>query len=176
MYQGIIAGGLAGLVGTWAMNEVQRVWTHAADDAPPESAAGRHDAREWQERSENRNSNELAAQAVARPILGRCLTRQELGFAAPLVHYLFGAGVGAIYGAYAERRKTDSSGAGFGTTVWLVADEIAMPFLGLSESTTRRPLEMHLQSLVAHLAYGTVTEMTRRSVRARFDGAAAEPT
>jgi hypothetical protein len=51
-----------------------------------------------------------------------------------------------------------------------------MPFLGLSESTTRRPLEMHLQSLVAHLAYGTVTEMTRRSVRARFDGAAAEPT
>jgi uncharacterized membrane protein YagU involved in acid resistance len=63
------------------------------------------------------------------------------------------------------------SGAGFGTTVWLAADEIAMPLLGLSDSTTRRPLEMHLQSLVAHRVYGTATEVTRRSVRAQFDEA-----
>ena len=139
----------------------------------PESAGGRHDARDWQERSEHQNSNELAAQALAGYILGRRLTREELRFAAPLMHYLFGAAVGAIYGAYAERRQADGSGAGFGTTVWLAADEIAMPLLGLSESTARRPLEMHLQSLVAHLVYGTATEMTRRSVRAHFDGAAA---
>ena len=99
------------------------------------------------------------------------LTREELRLAAPLVHFLFGAAVGAIYGAYAERRQADTTGAGFGTTVWLAADEIAMPLLGLSDSTARRPLEMHLQSLVAHLVYGTATELTRRSVRARFDGA-----
>jgi hypothetical protein len=30
---------------------------------------------------------------------------------------------------------------------------------------------MHLQSFVAHLVYGTATELARRSVRARFDGA-----
>ena len=154
MYRGIIAGGVAGLVGTWAMNEVQRLWTRAVDDDAPESAGGRHDARDWQERSEHRNSNELAAQAVAGYILGRDLTRDELRLAAPLVHFLFGAAVGAIYGAYAERRQADTTGAGFGTTVWLAADEIAMPLLGLSDSTARRPLEMHLQSLVAHLVYG----------------------
>ena len=171
MYRGIIAGGVAGLVGTWAMNEVQRLWTRAVDDDAPESAGGRHDARDWQERSEHRNSNELAAQAVAGYILGRDLTREELRLAAPLVHFLFGAAVGAIYGAYAERRQADTTGAGFGTTVWLAADEIAMPLLGLSDSTARRPLEMHLQSLVAHLVYGTATELTRRSVRARFDTA-----
>jgi uncharacterized membrane protein YagU involved in acid resistance len=154
------------------MNEVQRLWTRAVEDDAPESAAGRHDARDWQERSEQRNSNELAAQAIAGYMLGRCLTRQELRVAAPLVHFLFGAAVGAIYGAYAEGRQADASGAGFGATVWLAADEIAMPLLGLSDSTARRPLEMHLQSLVAHLVYGTATEMTRRSVRAQFDGPA----
>ena len=37
--------------------------------------------------------------------------------------------------AYAERREADGSGAAFGTTVWLAADEIAIPLLGLS---TRR--------------------------------------
>ena len=131
VYQGIAAGAVAGLVGTWAMSEVQRLWTRMVDGDPPESAGGRHDARDWQERSEHQNSNELAAQAVAGYLLGRRLTQEELRVAAPLVHYLFGAALGAIYGAYAERRQADGSGAAFGTTVWLAADEIAMPLLGL---------------------------------------------
>jgi putative membrane protein len=173
VYKGLIAGGVAGLVGTWAMSEVQRLWTRVVEGAPPESAGGRHDARDWQERSEHQNSNELAAQALARYVVGRRLTRKELGVAAPLMHYLFGATVAAVYGVYAERRHAAGSGAAFGTTVWLVADEIGMPLIGLSDSTARRPLEMHLQSLAAHLVYGIATEMTRRSVRAQFDGAAA---
>jgi hypothetical protein len=171
VYQGIAAGVVAGLVGTWAMSELQRLWTHVVDGHPPVSAGGRHDARDWQERSEGQNSNELAAHAIARYLFGRRLTQEELRVAAPLMHYLFGGAVGAIYGVYAERRHARRSGAAFGTTVWLAADEVAMPLLGLSDSTLRRPVEMHLQSLVAHLVYGTATELTRRSVRAHFDGA-----
>lgn len=168
MYPGIIAGGIAGLVGTWAMSEVQRLWTLAVDGDAPHSAGGRHDARDWQERIEHRNSNEMAAQRLARYTLRRRLTQDELRVAAPLVHYLFGATAGAIYGAYAQHRPADRSGAGFGTTVWFAADEIAMPLVGLSDSTADRPLEMHLQSLVAHLVYGTVTEMTRGALQAQF--------
>jgi uncharacterized membrane protein YagU involved in acid resistance len=51
--------------------------------------------------------------------------------------------------------------------VWLLADEIAMPLLGLSGPTTRRPIEMHLQSFVSHLVFGTATEVTRRALYAR---------
>jgi len=169
MLTGIFAGAIGGLVGTWAMSEAQRGWTRAVDGDVPESAAGKHDARDWQERHEHQNSNELAAQALARYLMGRSLTREELPVAAALVHYGFGAAVGAVYGAYAERRQSQGSGAGLGITLWLVADEIAMPLLGLSHPTTRRPLEMHLQSLMAHLVYGPTTEMGRRMVRAQFD-------
>jgi uncharacterized protein DUF1440 len=165
MVRGMVAGAIAGLAGTLAMNEAQRAWTRVADGHAPDSAGGRHDARDWQERSEHQNSNELAAQGIAGVVLGRRLTRAELRFAAPLAHFLFGAAMGALYGAYAERRQATASGAAFGTTVWLVADEIAMPLLGLSDSTARRPLEMHLQSLVSHLIFGTATEMTRRRIR-----------
>ena len=112
MLKGIAAGIIGGLAGTWAMSEAQRAWTRAVDGEAPESAAGKHDARDWQERSEGQNSNELAAQAVARRVLGRGLTKQELGVAAPLVHYMFGAAMGALYGAYAQRRQTAGSGAG----------------------------------------------------------------
>ena len=158
------------------MSEAQRLWTHAVDGDAPESAGGRHDARDWQERSEHQNSNELAAQAIARHVLGRSLTRQELRVAAPLSHYLFGAAMGALYGVYARWRQVPASGAAFGTTVWLAADEIAMPLLGLSQSTARRPLEMHLQSLAAHLVFGATTEMTRRSLQDYFEGAAPHET
>jgi hypothetical protein len=171
VYRRLLAGGIAGLVGTWAMSEVQRLWTRAMDGRAPASAGGRHDGRDWQERSELRNANELAARRIAGYLLGHELTESELRIAAPAVHYLFGATVGAAYGAYTGARRADGSGAAFGTTVWVVADIIGMPLLGLSDSTTRRPLEMHLQSWVAHLVYGTVTEMTRRQVQGRLEAA-----
>jgi hypothetical protein len=155
-------GALAGLAGTFAMNVAQRLWTRAAGDHPPESAAGPHDARDWQERDEAQNSNELAAQTVA-TMVGRPLTDRELAVVAPIVHFSFGAAVGAAYAAYVhtlgERRRT---GLGLGTALWLAADEIAMPLLGLSRSTLQRSGEKHLQSLAAHFVYGVVTERVRR--------------
>jgi hypothetical protein len=141
MLRSILAGALGGLVGSWAMSEAQRVWTLAIDGEAPKSAAGQHDARDWQERSEGQNSNEIAAQTVATSVIGRRLAGGELGVAAALVHYSFGTAVGALYGAYARRPARGGTGIAFGLTVWLLADEMAMPLLGLSESTLRRPLE-----------------------------------
>lgn len=145
------------------MNYAQRLWTWSVDGDPPESAAGKHDARDWQEREEGRNANELAAQAVATPILGRRLTREELTVAAPLAHFGFGAAVGAIHGAV-SRADDDFSfqrAAAFGATVWLLADEIAMPLLRLSRPTTERAVERHLQSFVSHMVFGTIAELAR---------------
>ena len=114
--KGFVAGAIGGLIGTWAMSEAQRAWTHAADDEVPASAGGKHDARDWQERDEHQNSNELAAQAVACYLMDRRLTHDELRIAAPVLHYAFGTAVGAMYGAYAERRHRKGSGAWLGTT------------------------------------------------------------
>jgi hypothetical protein len=163
----LLAGAIGGLVGTLAMNYAQRAWTLAAGEPPPESEAGKHDARDWQERSEHQNANELAAQTLAAVSIRRALTPHELAIAAAAVHFCFGAAAGALYGAYAEgdpdRRR---SGGGFGASLWLTADELMMPALGLSASTRERPTELHLQSLAAHLVYGIVAEHTRRLLRA----------
>jgi uncharacterized membrane protein YagU involved in acid resistance len=160
------AGVVGGLVGTWAMNQAQRVWSDAMDDRPPESAAGKHDARDWQERSENQNSNELAAQALATATIGRRLAERELAVAAAIVHFAFGAAVAGLYGVCVapERRRT-GLGVAMGIGLWLAADEFAMPRLGLSRPTSERPFEMHLQAFSAHVVYGFVTEVTRHAVR-----------
>jgi hypothetical protein len=103
------------LVGTWAMSEAQRGWTRAVDGDLPESAAGKHDARDWQERHEHQNANELAAQALARYLIGRNLTREELPVAAALMHYGFGAAMGALYDAYSERRRSSGPARDWGS-------------------------------------------------------------
>jgi hypothetical protein len=160
------------------MNYAQRVWTRAADGAAPKSAGGKHDARDWQEREEGRNANELAAQAIAATIVGRRLTYGELTVAAPLAHLTFGAAMGAFYGHCIrdDRHHVVRRGAAFGAGVWLLADVIAMPLLGLSRSTLERGLEKHLQSFAAHIVFGTVAELVRAQtlgeiVRGRFERA-----
>jgi hypothetical protein len=158
-----LAGAIGGLAGTLAMNYVQRLWTLATGGTPG-SSAGLHDARDWQERSEGRNSNEEAALAVA-SVLGQRLTDRQLAVASAAIHFSFGASVGALYGLSTEaRRSNQQTGLGLGAALWLTADEIAMPVLGLSASTLGRPVEMHLQSLTAHCAYGVVTERVRRAL------------
>jgi putative membrane protein len=160
---------IGGIVGTWAKDHVQAWWSKAVDGFESPSAGGRHDSREWQERYEGENANELAAQAVADRTIDRALTRDELAVAAPLLHYTFGASMGALYGGLTETGDDVPlmmSGAGFGTAVWVAADEVAMPLLGLSKRKGELPLEAHAQSLVAHIVYGLTTEIVRRGVRA----------
>lgn len=166
LLNGALAGAAGGFLGTLAMNYAQRLWTLAIDGRPPESAADEHDARDWQERSERQNANELAAQALARETVQRPLTRPELSIAARVIHFAFGAAVGAVHGLRVERSAArHRTGVALGSALWLGADEIAMPVVGLSRSTLQRPLEMHLQSFVAHLVYGVVTENVRRLAR-----------
>jgi hypothetical protein len=184
---GVLAGMAGGLAGTLAMNEVQALWSRAVDGYRSTSAAGRHDSRDWQEKNEDANANEVLAQTVATHTIDRPLTEDELQVAAPVVHFSFGTALGAIYGGIMEavtrrreasfafgRRATDRprgpsvailAGAAFGAAVWVGADEIAMPVLGLS-SERDYPLEAHVQSLVAHLAFGITAEVVRRGVRA----------
>lgn len=167
MRTGILAGAIGGLAGTWAMSEAQRAWTHAVDGEVPESAAGKHDARDWQERCEGQNANEIASQRIAVRVIGRRLDRRELAVAAALMHYTFGAAMGALYGDI-QRHKRDATGIGFGLMVWLFADEIAMPLLGLSDSTVDRPPEKRLQSIAAHIVFGMTTEFARKAVQRRL--------
>ena len=162
-HRAILAGVLGGLAGTLAMNYAQRLWTRAADGRAPRSAGGKHDARDWQEREEGRNANELAAQAIAKTVGRRRLTDDQLTVAAPLVHFSFGAALGALYGASIRDDRQDllKRGAPFGALVWLLADEIAMPLLHLSRPTTERSLEKHAQTFASHIVFGTVAELIR---------------
>ena len=83
------------------------------------------------------------------------------------MHYAFGTVVGGVYGVVAEFAPVVTTGAGvpFGTAVWLGADEIAVPALGLSKPPTQYPLSKHLYAIASHFVYGLTTDVVRRSLR-----------
>jgi putative membrane protein len=169
--KGVVAGLAGGLVAAWVMNEFQALWSRAVEGGQPQSSGGHDDGRDRQERSEDANATEVAAQRIADTTIDRPLSRDELSIAAPAVHYAFGAAMGALYGGLVERSKRvpPLTGAAWGMALWAVADEVAVPMLHLSRPSTESPAEVHLQALAAHIVYGITTELVQLGVRAAME-------
>ena len=155
VWKGLAAGLIGGLVASWTMNRFQALVAKAA--APSNGNQG-----------EDEDATQKLAQALATRTLHRSLTKAELQTAGPIVHYTYGTLVGGLYGAAAEQstRVRALAGAGYGTALWAIGDEIAVPAFGLSRPSTEFPPRVHVQALTAHLVYGVTTELVRRAVRA----------
>jgi putative membrane protein len=107
------------------------------------------------------------AKVISRNIFGHELTESEKKPAGAAVHYAFGTATGGLYGAMAEVAPQVTAGVGipFGAVFWAVADEAAVPALGLAKAPTAYPISTHVYALASHLVYGLTAELSRRAVR-----------
>jgi putative membrane protein len=147
--RGIVAGLVAGIVGAGAMSIAHKAFPAAA------------------EQEQGEDSTVKVADSLTRRLLGRPLPDDKKPLAGNIVHYAFGAGVGALYGGLAAvvPRVTVALGLPFGVAVWLGAHVIMVPALGLAAPPTRQPLSKEALELALHLVYGAVTELGRRLIR-----------
>ncbi|MDT7541897.1 MAG: putative rane protein [Acidobacteriota bacterium] len=179
--KGLMAGMIGGFVASLVMNQFQQASQkliegeergHGAQSM--QQGAPRHGAGEMlRERgvdSSDDDATERTASAISVGVFDHELTKSEKEGAGTAVHYAFGTGTGAFYGAAAELAPALTTGAGapFGAAVWLAADEGLVPLLGLSKSPTEYPVSTHLYSLASHFVYGLTTELVRRVVRDRL--------
>ena len=117
------------------------------------------------EKSVGDDTTVKAAEAITEEVFGHELADYEKRWAAPLVHYGSGMALGAFYGACVSAMPVEGgSGMGYGAAIWLGADEIAVPLVGLSGPPTDTPLSGHVNTLASHLVYGLVTHFTRKLV------------
>ncbi len=153
--KGAAAGLIGGLVASFVMNEFQSLWTKVSSEQKQQTG------------EEQEPSTVKAAEAISETVLDRKLTKGEKAYAGPAVHYAMGGTSGAIYGAVSEMMPTATLGAGlpFGAAVWVVADDIVVPALGLSKPVTEYPLSIHAYALASHFVYGLTTEAVRGAVR-----------
>lgn len=158
---GLLAGFAGGLVAAFAMNQFQSGWSKLSQKLKPD--------RQGQQQSEGsgENATTRTADAIVHAINGKELEKSQKQTAGSIVHYVFGASMGALYGAVSEYYPEARVGFGtlFGAALFLFADEIAVPALGLSGSPTEAPLSSHAYALVSHFVYGITAEGVRKGIR-----------
>jgi putative membrane protein len=161
-----LAGGLAA---SWVMNEFQAGWSLAAKKLNQNgNSVGSNEEQSNGARSDSEDATMKAAGKISETLLKRQLSREEKKKAGPVVHYAFGAAMGTLHGAMAEEIPEVRFGFGlpFGAALFVGADEIAVPALGLSSQSPRetKPQD-YLYGLVSHFVYGSTTELVRRGIR-----------
>lgn len=155
--KGLAAGVIGGLVAAWTMSQFQNLLSKMSEESRGQSESSGNDEP----------ATVKVAEAISEGALGHELTKSEKPLAGEAVHYAMGATSGAIYGVMSELAPSVTIGAGipFGTAVWLIADDVLVPALGLSKSPTKYPLSTHAYALTSHFVYGLTTDLVRRLVR-----------
>jgi len=159
VWRGVIAGLVGGVIAAGAMSVVHKGLAGLS--------AGAEQQKPPADQHQDEDATVKVANGIARRLLRRPLPEDKKPLAGNLVHYAFGAGVGALYGGVAAVAQpvTTAVGLPFGVAVWLGAHVITVPALGLAEPPTRRPFSKEALEFVLHLVYGGVTELVRRLVR-----------
>jgi len=165
IWKGAVAGMAGGLLAAWVMNEAQAGLSAVGSKLQQNGSSS---SNKQENSGESEDATMKTADRVATVAIDRPLNKEEKKKAGPLVHYAFGTLMGGLYGATAERVPQVKSGWGllFGTALFLGADEVAVPALGLGPSPTETKAQDHLYGLVSHFVYGATTETVRRGVRA----------
>jgi hypothetical protein len=171
LLRGAAMGAVGGLAGSLAMTLALRLLDRLGYPRAPHHP--QHSVYRGLPASARRDPLTLAQDATveladraARLLLRRRLSRREKEVAGPLVHYLFGAGAGAIYGALVERHPDSRGGLRFGGVVWVLADFLGLPLLGVAPPQWETPVAVHARGVASHVPYGLVTERVRRALRA----------
>jgi len=174
-WKGAAAGLVAGLAATYVMTRFQelsgklekKLKEQEDDSRHPHHSAQRGTEESIDGEGKGEDATVKAAAALSRGLFHHELSREEKKKAGPAMHYGFGALTGVAYGVLAELVPAVTLGAGapFGTAVWLAADEVTVPALGLSGPPWESPPSVHARALGAHLVYGCATEGARRLLR-----------
>lgn len=174
VWRGAVAGAIGGAVGASAMV----LFNHLlARTGFAEQDLGRHHRQHRVDAKPNDSdatvsdepATRRAASRVAAGVAGRPLTEREKDVGGPIVHHLFGAANGALYGALAARVPAVAAGGGtlFGGALWLGAAEIGLPLARLARPPQAYPGERHAASFLSHLVFGATAEAVRRILTRR---------
>ncbi len=158
--KGAVAGLVGGLVASFVMSQFQVLLSALSEEE-----------KKPKKKKEDEPANVKTAEAISENVFDHKLKKSEKEPAGEAVHYAMGATSGLIYGIASEIAPMTTVGLGipFGAAVWLVADDVVVPALGLAKPATEYPLSTHAYALSSHLVYGLTTDLVRRVVRDLLD-------
>lgn len=162
LLRGAIAGLAGGLIASWAMNEFM-----AGPGKKIQQSLQNGNSGQKQDNIEDDATMKTADAVVEITTGGRHLSHEAKEKAGPIVHYVYGALMGCIYGTIAEYWSASTAGLGsvFGTVLFGAGDLAAVPALNLGPSPTEQPASALVNPFLGHVVYGTTAELARRAIR-----------
>ncbi len=160
------AGLAGGLLGALAMNVFARVvrTSNHGLEAPGAAPGSDRDGRGMQPpQARTRADQDAAVQdgtVVYRSLTGHTPDRTTSRWLGTGAHCAFGSALGVVYAVGSNRAPALRTGFGvlYGSLVWAIAYEGAMPALGLSRGPRELPLGVHAYALPGHWLYGSTLE------------------
>jgi hypothetical protein len=184
--ENVALGAVGGLLGALAMNLLVRAIEAAmqGDGADPlalGAGPGGRGAQPFQSQTTpDDDAAARAGEAAYVAVTGDAPDRDEKLWLGSAAHYGFGVTAGVAYGLMRDRFPAAATGRGllYGAIVWIVADEVVTPALGLSKDARQLSLIQLAAALAAHLVYGAAVEapFSLRTHRQRRSPSFVEPT
>lgn len=146
----ILVGAFAGVIGVWAMDQVD--W-YIYDREDPQARERTQSIRpHGMDPAHNIVGAFAEMVGMDRP--------EQPNPAGVAVHYALGIGPGALYGAYRDRVPGLGAGRGllYGFGLFVAQDEIINAATGFSADLRKYPWQAHARGLIAHLVLGVVTD------------------
>ncbi len=161
-----VAGGVAGLTAMRYYWQAATAVRGGKDPRGETSDTGPHKLDDISLVGEHHKEGESSTASIGR-ILDKAVTGEDPGKEAKTVlsygvHWGYGLTMAGLYGTLRGGAGIPDplGGLAFGTALWLLGSEIALPLLGLSAGPTTIPKSGHMWALGAHFAYGLTTAAT----------------
>jgi Protein of unknown function (DUF1440) len=140
-----------GALATYVMTQVQKSWSKAEEGNDQQPKPHSEQEREVAEQATVKFADRVAQGTVGHEVPQE--QKQRAGYAA---HYGFGTLMGGLYGSLASLLNDAPFGTGvlFGVGLWLAADEVILPALGLSHPPQERDAKEHAYEASIHAIYG----------------------
>jgi hypothetical protein len=177
VWRGVCAGAAGGLAGCFGMDLVSRLWTLASrgEITSREESLVQQGGRPEVEAAKKAalsagDPGAVATTAIADRVAeaqGRPLSPKERTRGGQILHYSYGATMGALYGAGVEYFPSLRSQHGvlYGLLLWIAGVQVALPIAGLTAAPARYSSGEHVFSVASHAVFGLVAETTRSQIR-----------
>ncbi len=170
VWKGVGVGAVSGLVASWAMLAfIDGPGRRLLDMLKTDEDRKREAARQERDGADTPESVTMQAADVfaSKSTGGKHLSLEGRKRGGTLVHYGFGAAMGAFYGGVVELAPVVGAGVGipFGTVLWASTDLVSVPAVGFAKWPTDEPAAAHVTHWMAHVIYGMGLEALRREGR-----------
>src|ERR1700730_8486991 len=121
VWKGAAAGAVGGLVASWAMNQFSSLLakaTEASENGNKRKSQGNGQQQE--------DPTMVTAEKISETFAGIRLNKEQKKLGGTVVHYAFGAAMGAVYGVASEIRPEVKSllGLPYGAALFVGVDEV----------------------------------------------------